>query len=59
MGFARLCGLLFFLLPVICTLAAIFLSPGFSLKENWLSDLAGLPGERPIWSARGFPSVLF
>jgi hypothetical membrane protein len=59
MGFARLCGLLFLLFPVVCTLAAISLSPGFSLKENWLSDLAGLPGERPIWSARGFPSVLF
>ncbi len=59
MGIARLSGWLFFLLPPLCTLAAISLSPGFCLKENWLSDLAGLPGERPIWSARGAPSILF
>jgi len=59
MNLVRLSGLVFFLLPVVCTLAAISLSPGFDLKENWLSDLAGLPGERPVWSARGWSSVLF
>ena len=48
--------------PLIA-LAFIFISihysPWFSFTGNWLSDLAGLPGETPIWTAKGAVSLYF
>lgn len=38
---------------------AIALTPEFDWKENYLSDLAGKPGEKPYWNARGPPSIIF
>jgi len=56
---AGFCGLLSFLLLFICIGLSIHGSPWFSWTENWLSQLAGLSGEIPIWSCRGIPSIIF
>lgn len=57
--FAGLCGML---LPIIVFAfigISIYLYSDFSWFENWLSELAGEPGEEPIWAARGLSSILF
>lgn len=41
------------------TLLAVHYAPWFSWTEHALSYLAGDVGERPIWAARGTPSILF
>lgn len=56
---AGLCGVL---VPVVAFTFigfAIYYSPWFTWTGNWLSELAGTAGERPIWAARGIASVLF
>jgi len=44
---------------IITIILSVSLSPWFNLKENYLSDIAGIVGERPIWSARGPESIIF
>lgn len=58
----RMAGLFGVLSPIIaftCIGIAIFHAPWFSWTMNWLSDLGGLPGETPIWAARGTASIVF
>lgn len=55
---AGLCGILG---PIICLIfisIAILSAPWFSWIENYISDLGGLEGERPIYSVRGTESIL-
>jgi len=54
-----LCGILSPVVTIIFISLAIAGSPWFSWTGNWLSDIGGEPGDRPIWSARGTPSILF
>lgn len=54
-----LCGILSPAVTIIFIALALAGSPWFSWTENWLSDIGGEPGDRPIWSARGVPSILF
>jgi len=57
--FAGICGIL---LPIIVFAfigISIYLYSDFSWFENWLSELAGEPGEEPIWAARGLSSIMF
>jgi hypothetical membrane protein len=54
-----LCGLLFPIVTIFFIALAIYFAPWFSWTENWLSELAGEAGGKPIWSARGIESVLF
>ncbi|MDY6930863.1 MAG: DUF998 domain-containing protein [Halobacteriota archaeon] len=58
-NFKVLCGIIGPIVTFTCIAVAIYLSPWFSWTENWLSDLGGSPGERPIWSANGAPSIIF
>jgi hypothetical membrane protein len=55
---AGLCGMLAPLAGLVFVSLAILSSPWFSWTENWISDMGGSDGERPIWSARGTESVL-
>jgi len=57
--FRLLCGILSPAVTIIFISLALAGSPWFSWTENWLSDIGGEPGDRPIWSARGTPSILF
>jgi len=41
----------------ICT-ALYFASPWFSWTDNWISDMGGSDGDRPVWSAEGTESIL-
>jgi len=57
--FAGICGII---LPIIVFAfigVSIYLYSDFSWFENWLSELAGEPGEEPIWAARGLSSIMF
>lgn len=48
--------------PIIafsCIALAIYHSPWFTWTGNWLSDLGGMSGETPIWTAHGIASVFF
>ena len=56
---ALFCGILSPLVTLIPIILALADSPWFSWTENWLSDIGGEPGDRPIWSARGSSSILF
>ncbi|MEE9152300.1 MAG: hypothetical protein V3U20_10790, partial [Thermoplasmata archaeon] len=56
---AGICGILSPLIAFTCIGLAILYSPWFSWTDNWLSDLGGFPGERPVWSAHGLSSILF
>jgi hypothetical membrane protein len=56
---AGICGLLAPIIAFICIGLAILYSPWFSWTENYLSDLGGSPGDRPIWAAHGIASILF
>ena len=56
---AGVCGVL---VPVVAFMfigLAIYYSPWFTWTGNWLSELAGTAGEKPIWAARGIGSLLF
>lgn len=57
--FAGLCGVLVPIIAFIFIALAIYYAPWFSWTENWLSELAGTRGEKPIWAARGVASLLF
>ena len=57
--FALFCGILSPLVILSFISLALADSPWFSWTENWLSDIGGEPGDRPIWSARGTASILF
>jgi hypothetical membrane protein len=54
-----LCGIFSPIVGFICIALAIYFSDWFSWTENWLSDLGGIPGETPIWAARGISSIIF
>ena len=54
---AGLCGLLATFIFFLCIIFSVNLSPWFSWTENWLSEIAGSFGDRPIWAARGVPSI--
>lgn len=56
---AGLCGVLAPIIAYACIGVAISLSPWFSWTENYLSDLAGMVGETPLWAARGTASVIY
>jgi len=43
----------------LCIISSVNLSPWFSWTENWLSELAGSFGDRPIWAARGLSSIIW
>jgi hypothetical membrane protein len=47
------------MVAIIFITISIYYSPWFSWSENWLSELAGLEGEKPIYSAYGASSLLF
>ena len=57
--FAGLCGILLPIIVFIFIGISIYLYSDFSWSENWLSELAGQPGEEPIWAARGTASIMF
>lgn len=54
-----ICGILAPIIALSCIGLAILYCPWFSWTENYLSDLGGSPGDRPIWSAHGIASILF
>jgi len=54
-----LCGILGPVIAFTCVGVAVYYSPWFSWTENWLSDLGGTAGEKPIWAAHGIASVIF
>jgi len=56
---AGVCGVLVPIVTFTFIALAIYYSSGFSWTENWLSELAGTAGEKPIWAARGLSSLLF
>ncbi len=56
---AGLCGIFGPIVFFISITLAIYFSPWFIWRENWLSDLGGIAGEAPIWAARGAASVIF
>ncbi len=55
---AGLCGILGPIIGFVFIAAAIHSAPWFSWTHNWISDMGGTDGERPVWSARGTESVL-
>ncbi len=59
MKIAGACGILAPIIAFGCIGLAILYSPWFSWTENYLSDLGGSPGDRPIYAAHGIPSILF
>jgi hypothetical membrane protein len=54
-----ICGILAPVIGLSCIGIAILLSPWFSWTDNYLSDLGGFPGDRPIWAANGLASIIF
>jgi hypothetical membrane protein len=52
------CGIASPVVALACVFAAASISPWFSWTSNYISDLGGYPGERPIWSVHGAASVL-
>jgi hypothetical membrane protein len=56
---AGFCGILAPIIGLSCIALAVLLCPWFSWTENYLSDLGGFPGDRPIWAAHGAASILF
>ena len=54
-----LCGVFAPIVAFTCIGLAIYYSPWFTWTGNWLSDLGGISGEKPIWAARGVASVIF
>ncbi len=54
-----LCGVLAPVIGLTCIGMAVLISPWFSWTENYLSDLGGFPGDRPIWAAHGTASIIF
>ena len=59
MRISGLCGIFGPIVGFICIAFAIYYSDWFNWTGNWLSDLGGMPGETPIWAARGIASVIF
>ena len=59
MRISGLCGIFGPIVGFICIAFAIYYSDWFNWTGNWLSDLGGMPGETPIWAARGVASVIF
>ena len=57
--FKALCGILSPLVLLVLVSLAVAGSPWLSWTNNWLSDIGGEDGDRPIWWARGTPSLLF
>jgi hypothetical membrane protein len=57
--FAGVCGILLPMIVFAFIGFSIYLYSDFSWFENWLSELAGQPGETPIWAARGLSSIMF
>jgi hypothetical membrane protein len=53
------CGIAAPIIGLACIGLAISYSPWFSWTENYLSDLGGSPGDRPIYAAHGIASILF
>ena len=53
-----LCGILSPIIGFIFISIAIQSAPWFSWTENWISDLGGFEGDRPIYSAKGTESIL-
>jgi hypothetical membrane protein len=53
------CGVFAPIVAFSCIAFAIYYSPWFTWTGNWLSDLGGMPGEEPIWAARGVASIVF
>jgi len=56
---AGLCGVFAPIIAFTCIAIAIYYSTCFTWTGNWLSDLGGMAGEKPIWAARGIASVIF
>lgn len=56
---AGLCGVFAPIIAFTCIAIAIYYSTCFTWTGNWLSDLGGMPGETPMWAARGIASVVF
>ncbi|UCG70055.1 MAG: DUF998 domain-containing protein [Thermoplasmata archaeon] len=56
---AGFCGVIAPIIAFSCIGLAVLLSPWFSWTENWLSDLGGSPGDRPVWAAHGISSMIF
>jgi hypothetical membrane protein len=53
-----LCGIICIIIFFTSIAISIFCSSWFSWTDNYISELAGTLGERPIWSARGIASVI-
>jgi hypothetical membrane protein len=53
--FSILCTIVFFVSIVL----SISLTSNFNWTENYISNLAGFLGDRPIWTARGASSLIF
>jgi len=52
-----LCGILVPFIGLTFVGLAIYFAPWFSWTDNYLSDLGGEVGDRPIWSAEGKASI--
>jgi hypothetical membrane protein len=53
------CGIAAPVIGLACIGLAISYAPWFSWTENYLSDLGGFPGDRPIYAAHGVASIFF
>jgi len=51
-------GLIFPFILFASIFIGVYLAPWFSWTNNYISDLAGLEGQNPIFYARGIPSVI-
>jgi hypothetical membrane protein len=58
MKFAGVCGVASPLVVLVCIFAAASLSPWYSWTYNYISDIGGHPGDRPVWSVHGAASIL-
>lgn len=54
-----ICGILSPFIASIFVSLAIYYSPWFSFRENFLSDIGGPWNSLPIYTSRGLPSLLF
>jgi hypothetical membrane protein len=53
-----LCGILCVIIFFTSLIISVFCSNWFSWTENYISELAGSFGEKPIWSSRGIASII-
>jgi hypothetical membrane protein len=57
---AGVCGVIGPIIALLSIMIAVIGSLSwFTWSGNWLSDLGGFPGKRPIWTSHGMVSIVF